>query len=248
MQESFGLQYQISKDMVLETNYIGTLGRKLIGIYNLNTFDGRVSCSAPPYAAGSPCFVAAGGPGGLATARPNTTIGSDNFRNTGFTSNYNAFNVTLRKRFSNGLQFNANYTYAKALDESSDAFRTNTGAVSTGPTDPMNLKEDYGPADFDVKHRIVFSPTYDLPFMKGNRWLGGWSVNSIISWQTGAADQLWRTRSAIRMGRALQTSGQHSSAQVSRSDRTQCEPGHGFVKRRTSPRSTKLPVSVARLP
>jgi Carboxypeptidase regulatory-like domain len=163
-QYSFGLQYQLAKDMALETNYIGTLGRHLIGIYNINTFDGRLS--------------------GLgSSARPNRTISSDNFRNTAFTSNYNALNVTLRKRFSGGLQFNANYSFAKSLDELSDAFRAKG---STGATDPMNLRNDYGPSDFDVRHRFVISPTYDLPFMKSNRWLGGWSVNSIISWQTGA--------------------------------------------------------------
>ncbi|HLX82877.1 MAG TPA: TonB-dependent receptor [Terriglobales bacterium] len=229
MQESFGLQYQVSKDMVLETNYIGTLGRKLIGIYNLNTFDGRVSCSAPPYAAGTPCFVAAGGPGGLSTARPNTTIGSDNFRNTGFTSNYNAFNVTLRKRFSNGLQFNANYTYAKALDELSDAFRTNIGAVSTGPTDPMNLKEDYGPADFDVKHRIVFSPTYDLPFMKGNRWLGGWSVNSIISWQTGAPIYLYNSGGDENGSGVANQRPAFIGTSLSGAVNNNVSPAHGFL-------------------
>jgi len=185
-QYSFGLQYQVAKDMALEADYIGTLGRKLIGIYNINTFDGRLSCAAPPYVAGTPCYVAAGGPGGLSDVRPNTTISSDNYRNTAFTSNYNGASVTLRRRFSYGLQFNANYTFAKALDEVSDAFRTNRGATFGGPTDPMNIHNDYGPADFDVRHRIVVSPTYDLPFMKDNRWLGGWAVNAIVSWNTGS--------------------------------------------------------------
>ena len=169
MQSSFGVQYQLTRDMVVETNYINTLGRKLIGIYNLNTFDGRLSCSAPPYTSG-PCFNA-GFPNGLSTHRPNTTIGSDNFRNTAFTSNYNALNVTLRRRFSNGLQFNANYTFAKSLDELSDAFRGTRSGASSGPSapsDPMNLRNDYGPSDFDVRHRFVFSPTYDLPFMSFN--------------------------------------------------------------------------------
>jgi len=183
MQYDFGVQYQLARDMVLDTSYIGTLGRKLVGIYNINTFDGRVSCPPAAYAAGSPCYDA-GFPDGFSTKRPNTTISSDNFRNSAFSSNYNALNITLRKRFSAGLQFTANYTFAKSLDELSDAFR-GKGNI-TSPTDPMNLKNDYGPSDFDVRHRFVISPTYDLPFMKGNRWLGGWSVNSIISWNTGS--------------------------------------------------------------
>src|SRR5208282_1746653 len=129
-QYSFGLQYQLTKDMALETNYIGTLGRKLIGIYNLNTFDGRLSCptSEAPFTSG-PC-LAAGFGAGFPTTRPNTTISDDNFRNTAFTSNYNALNVILRKRFSSGLQFNANYTFAKSLDELSDAFRGKGGIES----------------------------------------------------------------------------------------------------------------------
>jgi hypothetical protein len=163
-QWSLGLQYQLAKDFAFEANYIGTAGRKLLGVNNINTFDGRLS-------------------GIGSSARPNPTIGSDNFRSSSYLSNYHAVNLTLRKRFSQGLQFNANYTYAKALDELSDVFRAKG---STGPTDPMNVHLDYGPSDFDVRHRVVFSPTYDLPFMKDNRWLGGWSLNAIFSWQTGA--------------------------------------------------------------
>ena len=164
MQTSFGLQYALAKDFVLETNYVGTLGRKLLGIVNRNTFDGRVD--------------------GLGGTRPNPLFNSDNARGNYYGSNYNAFDVTLRKRFSHGLSLNANYTYAKALDELSDVFRGRNNAVSA--TDVENLRNDYGPADFDIRHRIVVSSSYELPFMRGNRWLGGWTVNSIISWNTGA--------------------------------------------------------------
>jgi Carboxypeptidase regulatory-like domain/TonB dependent receptor len=167
-QFNFGVEYAIAKDFALEVNGVGTLGRKLLGIMNLNTFDGRIS-------------------GVGSSARPNPNIGSDNFRTPAFTSNYYGMNVTLRKRFSNGLQFNSNYTYAKALDELSDVFRAK-GATS--PTDPMNLHLDYGPSDFDVRHRFVTSLNYDLPFLKSSRFLGGWSVNGIFSWQTGASISL----------------------------------------------------------
>jgi hypothetical protein len=207
-QYSFGLQYQIAKDMALETNYIGTLGRHLIGIYNINTFDGRLS--------------------GLgSSARPNTTISSDNFRNTAFTSNYNALNVTLRKRFSGGLQFNANYTFAKSLDELSDAFRAKG---PSGATDPMNLRNDYGPSDFDVRHRFVVSPTYDLPFMKGNRWLGGWSVNSIISWQTGAPIALIDSIGDPNGSGVANQRPAFIGTSVSGAINTNVSPAHGYLR------------------
>jgi hypothetical protein len=168
MQTSFGLQYALAKDFVLEASYVGTLGRKLLGIVNRNTFDGRTSFgSTSPLA-----------------ARPNQIFNSDNARGNYYGSNYNALDVTLRKRFTHGLSLNANYTYAKSLDELSDVFRSRNAAVSA--TDVQNLRNDYGPSDFDIRHRVVVSFDYDLPIFHGNRWLGGWTVNSIISWNTGA--------------------------------------------------------------
>jgi hypothetical protein len=107
--------------MVLETNYVGTFGHKLIGILNYNTYPGRLACSAPPYAAGTPC-ADAGYAAGFDAGRPNPTFSNVNLRTNCCDSNYNGLQVTLRKRFTNGLQFNANYTYAKAMDTISDAF------------------------------------------------------------------------------------------------------------------------------
>ena len=165
MQESFGVQYQLAKDVALEASYVGTLGRKLIGIENRNTFDGRLS-------------------GAGSGTRPNILFGSDNARGNYYGSNYSALDITLRKRFSHGLNLNANYTYAKSLDELSDFSRTKNAALAA--TDGQNLKADYGPADFDLRHRIVVSFNYDLPIFHGNRFLGGWTANGIISWNTGS--------------------------------------------------------------
>jgi Carboxypeptidase regulatory-like domain/TonB dependent receptor len=172
MQESFGLQYEIAKDFAVEADYVGTLGRKLIGIENRNTFDGRLSNGLAP---------AAG-----ASTRPNPFFNNDNARGNYYGSNYNAFDLTLRKRFSHGLSMNANYTYAKSMDQISDVFRPRTGASGISATDVQNIKNDYGPSDFDLRHRVVVSFNYDLPIFHGNRFLGGWTTNGIISWNTGA--------------------------------------------------------------
>jgi len=165
MQHSFGVQYAISKDLALEANYVGTLGRKLIGILNRNTFDGRIS-------------------GAGSSRRPNLLFNNDNARGNYYGSNYNALDVTLRKRFSHGLSLQGSYTYAKALDQLSDVFRGRNAIISA--TDVQNIRNDYGPADFDLRHRVVVSFNYDLPFFQGNKFLGGWTVNSIIQWNTGA--------------------------------------------------------------
>ena len=141
-QYNFGTQYELAKDFALEANYVGTLGRKLIGILNRNTYDGRTSGAGP-------------------SIRPNPTINSDNARGNFYSSNYNALNLTLRKRFSHGLSFNANYTYAKALDELSDVFRSKTAQISA--TDVQNIHYDYGPANFDIRHRVVAASTMTCP-------------------------------------------------------------------------------------
>src|SRR5207248_6045237 len=121
---------------------------------------------------------------GFTGVRPNPLINSDNARGNYYGSNYHALDLTLRKRFSAGLSFSASYTYSKALDELSDVFRSRTGQISA--TDVQNIRYDYGPADFNLKHRIVASYNYDLPFFKQNRWIGGWALNGIFSWNTGS--------------------------------------------------------------
>jgi hypothetical protein len=153
----------VRQRLCLEPEYVGTFGHKLIGLADINTFDGRTV-------------------GGVSSGRINTHIGADNYRYNCCDSNYHGLQLTLRKAYSAGVSFNVNYTYSKALDDMSDLFNSRAGAH---PTDNMSPQEDYGPADFDLRHRVVATISYQLPFLKDNRWLGGWGVNSIIAMQTG---------------------------------------------------------------
>jgi hypothetical protein len=168
-QAHLGFQYQIGKDFLWESNYVGTFGHKLTDIEGRNTYDGR--------------FLTGNG---FDATPVNPNYGNISFRTNCCDSNYHGFQNTLRKRFSSGLEFNANYTYAKAMDDVSDAFTTKNAGGAAYPTDSQNPHLDYGPADFDVRHRVVASFVYDLPFAKSNRWIGGWNVSGIVSWQTGA--------------------------------------------------------------
>ena len=102
------------------------------------------------------------------------------FASNGF-STYNALWVTLNKQVSHGLQLSASYTFSKSLDETSldipnPPFRF--------PQDSNNLRADYGPSDFDARHRFVFSGFYQLPF-KSNRAVSGWELAVITSAQSG---------------------------------------------------------------
>lgn len=184
-QAHFGFQYEFAKGWVFEPEYVATFGHKLTGLSDINTFDGRTACAAPPYTSG-PCFNAGFGASGLPSDRINPTIGADNFRGNGYSSNYHALQLSVRKNYSYGLSLSGSYTYSKSLDDVSDLF--NNGATASGqgrPTDNMNHAYDYGPSDFDTRQRGVITVSYDIPFMKRNRWIGGWGTNSIISLQSG---------------------------------------------------------------
>jgi len=163
-----GAQWEFAKNTVVEVNYITTLGRRLTGVVNINTFNGRTST---------------GGRANGSTRRPNPNIASDNFRTNAFTSSYHGGQVVLRHRVRWGLQLNANYTFSKAIDTISDAFNARLGL---NPTDNFNIDLDRGRADFDIRHKFVTDFNYEIPFYKENRWIGGWELTGILTLQTGA--------------------------------------------------------------
>ncbi len=111
-------------------------------------------------------------------------------------SDYNALQVNLQKRFSDGWSALVNYTFSKLLDTGG----VGNGASFTDPTnadDAFNFDEEYSYSTLDVPHRITVSSTYELPFGKGkmfgenwsgltDAFLGGWQVSGTGVYQTGA--------------------------------------------------------------
>jgi hypothetical protein len=86
--------------------------------------------------------------------------------------------VTLNKHLAHGLQFLASYTYSKSIDNNS---LNSQGAVLQNSLDVDNNR---GLSDFDVRHRFVISGFYELPFHK-NRLVEGWQLGLINQMQTG---------------------------------------------------------------
>ncbi|HSS22714.1 MAG TPA: carboxypeptidase regulatory-like domain-containing protein [Pyrinomonadaceae bacterium] len=162
-QFNLGLQYEFMNNFVFEANYITTAGRALTGLIDINTFDGRTR--------------------GGSTRRINPNLGGDNFRTNAFSSIYHGGQFVLRNRTWKGLQMQANYTFSKSIDELSDAF--NNRITGGRPFDNSNIAYDRSRSDFDITHRVVGGFTYDAPFFKGNRWLGGWVASGILQMQTG---------------------------------------------------------------
>jgi hypothetical protein len=183
-QTNLGFEYQVARGLVVEANYIGTWGRKLVGLEDINNYDGRNACNPITSTAARLALCAAAGyPNGFTSGRITTLFNSDNFRTNGFNSNYNALQLSARQSFNNGLQFLLNYTWSKNLDEISDVFTTKTG--QTGITDPQNPAYDYGPTDNDVRNLGSLQINYELPFKKDSLIFGGFGISTITSMQSG---------------------------------------------------------------
>jgi len=179
MQQWFlGFQYALPSNMVAQISYVGSHGANLFGMFNGN----QAVPTADPTIPTAP-----------RRPDPNIDAGIETLRSNLF-SNYNGLQLRLEKRFSNGLQFEAAYTYSHALDDASSA---SLGSQNQGDfrlqTAPFL---EYGNADFDVRHRFVVNFVYDLPFGNGqhfgsnltgvaNQIVGNWQVTGIVSAQTG---------------------------------------------------------------
>jgi hypothetical protein len=91
--------------------------------------------------------------------------------------------VTLDARNFHGLSFLTAYTYGVALDD----WTKNSQATSV-LADPARPQYQYGHSDLDLRHRLRFSPTYQIPGIKSpGQMLQGWQISGILALQSGFA-------------------------------------------------------------
>ena len=173
-----GVQRELAKETVLEMSYAGSKGSRLYGFYNGNQAVPTANSSLP-----------------TAPRRPDPNIDTaiDTLRSN-IISNYNSLQLRLQQRLAHGLQFQASYTYSHALDDASSA---SLGSGNNGDfRDQRYPMLEYGNADFDVRHRLVISYAYELPFGKGklvggdasgflNQIIGNWQAAGITSASRG---------------------------------------------------------------
>ncbi|MCB1023894.1 MAG: carboxypeptidase regulatory-like domain-containing protein [Acidobacteria bacterium] len=140
---------------------------------------------------------------------PNPATGVVDYFNNDSFYNYNSLQLELRRRFSNGLYFQANYTFSKNL--------TNSVGTSQSLFEPYldnnNKQLDKQRADFDLNHVFNFNGIYQLPFGKGKSFInnggladlifGGWEVSGIVQMTSGAPITFVDTRGTLnRSGRS----------------------------------------------
>jgi len=117
-------------------------------------------------------------------------------------SNYNALQVTLRKQYSHGVQFDFNYTWSKSIDITSSASRIGYSGDGTKAVlgvevpNAFNLNQNRGVSDYDTTHQINANWVVDLPFGRGRQvgsnmskiadaFAGGWQASGLTRWTSG---------------------------------------------------------------
>jgi hypothetical protein len=103
-------------------------------------------------------------------------------------SSYHSLQATFERRFSNGLGFAVNTTWAHLLDNAPNVNGQNGNGVGQILT-TQNV-DDYGNGDLDTRNRVVVTGNYELPFGKGASGFrgfveSGWHLNVLNLWSTG---------------------------------------------------------------
>ncbi len=114
----------------------------------------------------------------------------------GSNSHYNSMQASYERRFSQGLDVLANFTWASCLTNAIDVLNPTALSNYRAPYLPgFGMSKDFGRCDFDINKVVHFSGIYELPFGEGrhfmktgnvrNAILGNWDVNWIYSLQDG---------------------------------------------------------------
>jgi hypothetical protein len=139
-------------------------------------------------------------------------------------SRYNSLQASVRQRATHGLEFLASYTFAKGTTNNRGFYGVFGG---TGPQGVTSATEgaywqntydpdaEWGPMFHDVRHNLILSATYDLPWGKGRKWGSSWSgvANAVLGgWKLGG---IFQARSGLPItvtdGRARSLQGERGS-------------------------------------
>jgi hypothetical protein len=117
-------------------------------------------------------------------------------------ANYHAMQINVRKRMSQGVQFDFNYTFSKSIDLSSDAERIDAwsglGGQIINSWSPNQLRAI---SDFDTTHQFNANWIVELPFGRGKTFgrnasgvaqalLGGWQLSGLARWTSGFPESI----------------------------------------------------------
>jgi len=123
------------------------------------------------------------GPGTIDSRRPIAGFADILLVESAASSRYHALQLSAAGRPTRNISFRAAYTLSKSMDDTS-AFLSTDGDDNT-PQDSRNFAAEWGPSDFDVRHRFVVSASYEVPVDARLRWLRRWQASGVLTAQSG---------------------------------------------------------------
>ncbi|MGA7411607.1 MAG: TonB-dependent receptor, partial [Bryobacteraceae bacterium] len=177
---NFAVQQQVGWNTVLEVAYAGSAGNHLLTGIDLNQPTPTADQNSNPQ-----------------TRRAYPLYGPIALEQTAGHSSYNALEVKVEKRFSNGLSFLSSFTWSHSIDDAPLCFALgNDGGNGDCERDSANRSLDRSNSSFDIRRRWVTNFLYNLPFGKGqaigsdwnpivNQIFGGWQLGGIFTYQSG---------------------------------------------------------------
>ena len=161
-------EYQVGPSSSLSVGYVGELGHHLTDPEYANQL------AAP----GTPApYANVVGQGGVVKVTASNS-----------SSNYAALEAIFRQRIVGGLEFTANYTYAKSLTDDIGYYGVSGISGTYYQQNVYDLASEYGPAGADVRHAFNATGEYSIPYGRGQRFgasapyilqsvAGGWRLS-----------------------------------------------------------------------
>jgi hypothetical protein len=155
---NLNVQRELNKSAAVEVGYVGSKGTRLVRLYDQNQPDADFSF-------------------------PNSDFGNMHTLATISGSTYHALQAIFRMNEWAGFSGFTSYTWSKSLDDASDGIDFTAGAAF--PQDSTNIAAEHGPSTFDTRHRFTAAINYRVPTWGPKRLGEGWSLNTIITAQSG---------------------------------------------------------------
>jgi outer membrane receptor protein involved in Fe transport len=176
------LERQIGTSWVVRAAYVGNKGTRISGSDDYNPVQ---EANPAIYIPGASTFD------NTQERRPFQDFSSIGAIVSAHNSHYHSGQLTVEKRFSQGLSLLASHTWAKLIDDA-------------GWTNPFDRTFDHGRAREDVAHNFKLSSIYEIPRLRltgvASAILNGWGITSNVAWRGGFPFQ-------IRSGRDNSFSG-----------------------------------------
>jgi hypothetical protein len=174
VQWSAGIEQQLPNRMMLRAQYVGTRGHDLTYQMHVNGYQTVCQGCFAPYPYGAP---------------PDPRFGDVTQFMSDATSRYNGLQLTLDRRPSAGLSWIVNYTFSHAQDEvSNGGFLPFSAGALLSPL-AGELARNWGDADYDVRHNLSATYSYELPLHASRAWVASlvdeWQISETFFWRTG---------------------------------------------------------------